>query len=471
MREPQENSHTLIQREQRKDSRTDDSRRAFLIGGAAALIGGATILAGGAARLLQPATVSVDPHRILNLPLSGESAPHPFQNLPSVEYAWLPDSIHLAVAIPGKIFLVNVKTGQIAWQQARSLAKEQDAVLLINWSTDGKQIQTVHESGVPGGQVAWPAPSQVYNIGWEGFAFSADQTYLAFHRLNDPYVQIWNIPQRSLVAYYQDPENTLGNPLNDVAMAWSPTSPSLLAIYTNLRQPEIHLWQAEEQRLLWATDISSQPASENEKRMKWSPDGLALAYAYMSDLSYLGVLDAQTSATRFQTTMAPSFPGAIEEAFAWSPDGTRLAFFATEGNETVLQVWQAQTGQHLLTCQRVQGLGLVPVANEPNLYKGAAGIVSWSPDGRYLVAQTLPGDKPAQATLQFWDAHTGKALFSYYAPFEDAFLDWSPHLLWSPDSHFLAAYMATRAACSMPRGFPGHPSCSYAYALQIFQVG
>jgi WD40 repeat protein len=200
-----------------------------------------------------------------------------------------------------------------------------------------------------------------------------------------------------------------------------------------------------------------------------SSDGRSLAYAYDS---VLGVLDAQAGTIRFQTTMAPSSPAAIGEAFAWAPDGARLAFFVNEGNEPVLQVWDAMTGQQLLTCQRVQGsLGLVPIEGDLYTYLGEPGIISWSPDGRYLVARTLPDDNPVQATLQFWDAHTGEALFSYHAPYEDDFLSWSPKLLWSPDSHFLAMYMVTSADCSVPSGFPGHPSCAYTYALQVFQVG
>ena len=205
--------------------------------------------------------------------------------------------------------------------------------------------------------------------------------------------------------------------------------------------------------------------------MKWSSDGLALAYACESGGDVLGVLDAQTGTIRFQTTMAPTSPEAIGEAFAWSPDGTRLAFFANEQNKPRLQMWQAQTGQHLFTCQRVQGsVGLVRGGvGSPDI--GEPGIVSWSPDGKYLVARTLSDNKPAQATLQFWDAHTGEALFSYQAPYEDDFLSWSPKLLWSPDSHFLALYMVISANCLIPHGFPGHPRCAYAYALQVFQVG
>ncbi|WP_201374630.1 WD40 repeat domain-containing protein [Ktedonobacter robiniae] len=310
---------------------------------------------------------------------------------------------------------------------------------------------------------------------WE-YAFSAAQTYLAFIRPEqDSYVQIWNIPQRSLDSEWRGPEDSPSYPLHDAALSWSPTSPSL-AIYANWRQPEMHLWLAGEKRLLWRTDISprkGQPASAQEgiKGIKWSSDGLALAYTYASDLSHIGVLDARTGAIRFQTTMAPSSPAAIGEAFAWSPDGTHLAFFANEQNGPVLQVWQAQTGQHLFTCQRVQGsvgLALGGVGN-PNI--GEPGIVSWSPDGRYLVARTLPENKPAQATLQFWDAHTGKALFSYHAPYEDDFLGWSPKLLWSPDSHFLAAYMLTSANCSVPKGFPGHPNCSTRMLFRCFRLG
>lgn len=430
--------------------------------------------------LLQAPTVSADPHRILNLPLSADPANPPFPNLPRVEYTWAPGSLHLAVATQDQVFLVNVKTGQIVWQRARSFEGASDSVFLVHWSTDGKQMQMVPEGGIPGaGQIAWPAPAQAYipagsPIEWKG-TFSPDQTYLASTRPNqDTEVEIWNIPEKRLVAQCQNAKTVFYPPGDAFDLAWSPESTSL-AVYTSRKQPTIQLWRAEDGHLLWTADIAypgdQQLAEPGVQCMKWSADGQALAYAYVSDRPLLGVLDAQTGATRFQTPMALSFLDTIGEAFAWSPDGTRLAFFANEGSEPVLQVWQALTGQHLFTCQRVPGLiGLAPTG-ESNLFSGEPGIVSWSPDGRYLVARTLPEDKSALATLQFWDAHTGKALFSYHAPYEDDFLIWSPKLLWSPDSHFLAAYMVTRADCSVPGGIPGHPSCSYTYALQVFQIG
>ncbi len=477
MRIPEERSHALIPPEKQHDTRTGCSRRTFLIGGVS--VGGAVAaLASGGwwlhTQFFQPLAVPVDKHRIFNLPLSGDPPPPHYQDLPRLEYAWLPDSTHLAVATQYELFLVDVKTGQIEWKQARS--SETKNVLLIRWSVDGKRIIVVEDDSVPANsQIAWPGPYQSYSprLSKSRGAFSPDETHLAYTWPDqDTDVWIWNIQEKRNVARCQDSEVMTHPPGENFDMAWSPNNTSL-AVYIDWRSPTIQGWHALDGHLLWTTDIShpeDQRPGTDGRWMKWSPDGLALAYAYISDPVRLGVLDAQTGVTRFQTTMALPFVETIGEAFAWSPDGTRLAFFANERGEPVIQVWQAKTGLHLFTCQRVQGaVGLVPT-EERNRYLGEPGIVSWSPDGRYLVARTLPAGKPAQATLQFWDAQNGEALFSYHAPYEDDFLSWSPKLLWSPDSHFLAVYTVTSADCSVPSGYPGHPSCSYTYALQVFQV-
>jgi hypothetical protein len=98
------------------------------------------------------------------------------------------------------------------------------------------------------------------------------------------------------------------------------------------------------------------------------------------------------------------------------------------------QIRDAKTGQHLLTCQSVQ---LHP------------GNIFWSPDGRLLVAaqadqNSIGGLPPNAATLQFWDAHSGNALFAYAAP------EFPARLLWSPDSRFLAVYTMTSSHCHSP---------------------
>jgi len=472
MKRPESSPISSIPPEPQQSAGAACRRRTFLIGGAVA------VLAGGGwwlrTQFFQPPGVPVDTHRIFNLPLSGDLPLPNHQDLPRLEYAWLPESMHIAVATQYELFLANVQTGQIEWRQARS--PETKNVLLIRWSADGKRIIVVEDNSVPGySQIAWPGPYQSYSSRsstWRA-AFSPDETHLAY-TLPDQSIDvwIWHIQKRRVVAICRDSEAITRPPGENFALAWSPNSASL-AVYVDWKRPTIQHWHAVDGHLLWTADIShpgdQRPGTE-ARWMKWSPDGLALAYAYISDMVRLGVLDAQTGVTRFQTTMALPLVETIGEAFAWSPDGTRLAFFANERDEPVIQVWQAKTGQRLFTCQRVQGaVDLVPT-QERNLYLGAPGIVSWSPDGRYLVARTLPDGKPAQALLQFWDAQNGEALFSYHAPFEDDFLLWSPKLLWSPDSHFLAVYTVTSADCSVPGGYPGHPECSYTYALQVFQV-
>jgi DNA-binding beta-propeller fold protein YncE len=74
---------------------------------------------------------------------------------------------------------------------------------------------------------------------------------------------------------------------------------------------------------------------------------------------------------------------------AYSPDGTRLAASAS-GDQTV-KVWDAQTGQELLTCK-----------GDTSYIWG----VAYSPDGRRLASAS--GDR----TVKVWDAQTGQELLS-----------------------------------------------------------
>jgi WD40 repeat protein len=260
-------------------------------------------------------------------------------------------------------------------------------------------------------------------------------------------VRIWNIQEKRFVAQCQNPGSS---PL-DFTMAWSPDSASL-AVYTgrarSLDIPTVQVWQVSDGRLLWKSDVSHPGNDDTEGFgwIKWSPDGTALAYAYLAKTDRLGVLDAQTGATRFQADLAETSHATIGEAFAWSPDSAFLACTALEQGTPVIQAWDARLGQRLFTCQHVPG---------------RSSNVSWSPDGRYLAAGTFP-NATADTALQFWDAHSGKALFSYHAP------DYPTQLLWSPDSHFLATFNPQNSTpCAL--GAVCHPYY-IEYALQVFQV-
>jgi hypothetical protein len=92
-----------------------------------------------------------------------------------------------------------------------------------------------------------------------------------------------------------------------------------------------------------------------------------------------------------------------------SPDGKRLA--TASGKETI-KVWDAQTGQELLTLKghadRVQS-------------------VAFSPDGKRLASAAM------DRTVKVWDAQTGQELLSLHT-------HWRPSgVVFSPDGHRLAS--------------------------------
>ncbi len=114
----------------------------------------------------------------------------------------------------------------------------------------------------------------------------------------------------------------------------------------------------------------------------YSPDGRRLAGP--SDDNTVKVWDAQTGQELL------TFKGHTDEAFsvAFSPDGKRLA--STAYDKTV-KVWDGQTGQELLT------------------FKGHTAVafsVAFSPDGQRLASTA--GDQ----TVKVWDGQTGQELLS-----------------------------------------------------------
>lgn len=451
--------------------------------------GAAAILAGGAgwwvasqffhSQPSQSAVVPVDKHCILKFPLPAYSGDIPA----TVGYAWLPDSTHIAcVTQQSEIFLVNVKSGQVTWKQQLPSSSN---TLLIHWSTDGthaliagKNAAYVQNVSLEEQQIIWSGPHQLFSTSINSMnenevwvhssfldeaifiwrAFSPDETLVAAADplVNDT-VEIWNVQEERRIAECQPSLGNFYTSVVDFAMAWAPDSASL-AVHTSWFEnsssslPTLTTWHASDGRLIWASHIDSLGSVGG---IKWSPDSSALACSLTAD-TRLAVLDGQTGTIRFQTSLAPApyvYPQTERhEIFAWSPDSTRLALFAVEKGSPVIQIWDAKTGRHLFTCQRVQA--------QP-------GNIFWSPDGRYLVAteadQSLVGGfPPSAAIIQFWDAQSGKALFAYTAP------EFPESLLWSPDSRFVAVHTTTSHSCQ-PIGW-GHQICSATYALQVFQV-
>lgn len=160
-------------------------------------------------------------------------------------------------------------------------------------------------------------------------------------------------------------------------------------------------------------------------------------------------------------------------ALAWSPDGTHIA---SAGGDGTVRVWEAQTGESLLTYRghthvlnkinlqatvytvalAPEGQRIVSAGDGPGvhvwdaakgqtltLYQGHSGwlpkvfAVAWSPDGRSIASacSSIGMDK----TVHIWDSDTGQTLIRY-----DAHDGWLPNfsvlsLAWSPDGTRVAA--------------------------------
>jgi WD40 repeat protein/nucleoside phosphorylase len=147
----------------------------------------------------------------------------------------------------------------------------------------------------------------------------------------------------------------------------------------------------------------------------WSPEGLRLASGGVGTAVH--VWDAATGQDIITYT---GHSGLLTDvwAFAWSPDGKRIASACSAaGLDKTVHVWNAKTGSGILRYNSSYGL-------MPNF---SVSSVAWAPQGD-RIASTC-GDK----TLRLWDATNGKPISRFKTS-----SDWVYTIAWSPDGRRLA---------------------------------
>jgi eukaryotic-like serine/threonine-protein kinase len=186
------------------------------------------------------------------------------------------------------------------------------------------------------------------------------------------------------------------------AVIWSPNG---TRIASGSEDNTVQVWDATNGNRLLYYNRHTGPVYA----LAWSPDGTLIASA--SDDKTVQIWSAQTAA--YSISLNHTNPVIT---VAWSPNGKYIA--SASGNtflrqEHTVEVWNAGTGEHLLTY---------------NDHTATVNAVAWSPDSKYITSGS--DDK----MVQIWDATVGTTLFTY-----------SGHTLgvtaiaWSANGQFIAS--------------------------------
>jgi WD40 repeat protein len=295
----------------------------------------------------------------------------------------------------------------------------------VVFSPDGKRLA----SGVwwfgetkPGGVKVWDAQTgqELLSLkgGGFGLAFSPDSKRLA--SATERAVKVWDAQTGQELLDFKGHTHTV------LSVAFSPDGTRLAS---GDADGMVKVWDAQTGQ----EPLSFKAHTDRVYIVAFSPDGKRLASA--SEDRTVKVWDATTSP---EPRRFSEYTGVVS-GVAFSPDGKRLASSRLPGpirpgDPREVKVWDAQTGQELLT---IKGGGESPVFSPDgkrlatvtgrdrtvqvwdgqtgqellSLKSGGSGggDVAFSPDGKRLACGGYQGKDP---TVQMWDAQTGQVLFS-----------------------------------------------------------
>jgi WD40 repeat protein len=162
--------------------------------------------------------------------------------------------------------------------------------------------------------------------------------------------------------------------------------------------------------------------------LAWSPDGRCIASASVGDttIEIWDVLTGKTVYTYQLQAAAAEIPhiGALSMysggcgtgvyKVAWSPDGTRLVAAGGYQTHGIAEVFDAKTGNRLLTY---------------TAHASCVGALAWSPNGKYIASGSFDG------ALNVWDTMIGHTAYAYTTAGTN---DGIESLVWSPDNQHIA---------------------------------
>ncbi|HLJ95665.1 MAG TPA: protein kinase [Gemmataceae bacterium] len=325
--------------------------------------------------------------------------------------AFSPDGKRLASASPGTVKVWDAQTGQ----ELLTLKAHTGVVNSVAFSPDGKRLAS---AGGDRTVKVWDAQTGQELLTFKGHTvmarsvvFSPDGTRLASVSA-DGTVKVWDATTSPEARTFRKPTGLVrsvayspdGKRLATGSGTWDATKNAYIA-------GEVKVWDAQTGQEL----LSLKGHTANVMSVVFSPDGKRLASgsstwdatknAYVA--GEVKVWDAQTG----QELLTCKGHTGIVSMVAFSPDGKRLA---SAGGDNTVKVWDAQTGQETLAFKG---------------HTGAVRSVAFSPDGKRLASGSYDD------TVKVWDAQTGQEIRTWkvnLSPF-------GPSVAFSPDGKRLAS--------------------------------
>lgn len=309
--------------------------------------------------------------------------------------------VRAPVEAAGEIAFVSAN---YRWSEAEGLTARDHRVFTVS-SRGGDPTLLVE---VPGAErqpsIMWIDPIEVARVGPRLF-WSPDGTRIAFRVYHDaPGIYLLNRDGSGLTRLADVPRVN-DWPWPDEELAWSPDSTQIAYTHPvgHLPASEVTLVDTEDgHRTRLATGAVYRWTAHHS--FAWSPDGSKVAFVNSDNISTTGLYVVNRDGTGNRRLREADLLGQGPGALAWSPDGSRIAFVRGD--------FVAQTSTMFVI--NADGTGLRELAG-PHAWP--ANGVAWSPDGR-LIAWTR-GEGPEIALVNV--DGSGERVLT-----RGDYFDWSP---------------------------------------------